>query len=485
MAISFEILEEDIFGRTGRLKVGEKILKTPALLPVVNPHLPLITPSEMKSLGVGALITNAYIFYRSKEFREPALARGLHDLLGFDGIIMTDSGSFQLSVYGDVEVSNSDTLMFQRSIGSDIIVPLDIPTHPDTLREQTEKELGITMERLREAGDILGPGAPLAAPIQGGSFPDLREQAGRMAGEMGFTFTPIGAVVPLMESYRYEDLVRVVLAAKKGIPSSACVHLFGAGHPVMFALAVAMGCDLFDSAAYALYAKDGRYLTTHGSKKLAELSELPCSCEVCRSHSADEMRESPEKIRLLARHNLIVTLTEISRIRQAISDGVLWELVDERCRSHPRLLRGYRTLLTYTEELATRDRISKRRFFYRGHESCRRTEVLRYQMMIPRFSVGPRVLVTFDRAPSGGISAYDTILLFRPPFGPYPVELKETFPIGQCELPEWDEQMVVTGCMGIRALIDANPGTTVTVHCGREWGGIVGRELPEVQIEQR
>jgi 7-cyano-7-deazaguanine tRNA-ribosyltransferase len=485
MAISFEILEEDIFGRTGRLKVGDKILKTPALLPVVNPHLPLITPAEMKSLGAGALITNAYIFYRSKEFREPALARGLHDLLGFDGIIMTDSGSFQLSVYGDVEVSNSDTLLFQRSIGSDIIVPLDIPTHPDTSREQAEKELDITMERLREAGHILGPGAPLAAPIQGGSFPDLREQAGRMAGEMGFTFTPIGAVVPLMESYRYEDLVRVVMAAKKGIPSSACVHLFGAGHPVMFALAVAMGCDLFDSAAYALYAKEGRYLTTHGSKKLAELSELPCSCEVCRSHSADEMRQSPEKTRLLARHNLIVTLTEISRIRQAISDGVLWELVDERCRSHPRLLRGYRTMLSYAGELATRDRISKRRFFYRGDESCQRTEVLRYQMMIPRFSVGPRVLVTFDRIPQAGVPDYDTVFLFRPPFGPYPVELKETFPIGQCELPELDEQMVVTGCRGIRALIDANPGSAVTVRCDQVWGSIVARELPEVRIEQR
>ncbi len=483
MSISFEILEEDIFGRSGRLKVGEKIIKTPALLPVVNPHLPLITPAEMKSMGVGALITNAYIFYRSAEFREPALLRGLHEVLGFDGIIMTDSGSFQLSVYGDVEVSNRDTLLFQRSIGSDIIVPLDIPTHPDTSREQTEKEMEITMERLREATDILGPGAPLAAPIQGGSFPDLREQAGRMAGEMGFTFTPIGAVVPLMESYRYEDLVRVVMAAKKGIPSSACVHLFGAGHPVMFALAVAMGCDLFDSAAYALYAKEGRYLTTHGSKKLAELSELPCSCEVCRCHSADEMRASPEKIRLLARHNLIVTLTEISRIRQAISDGVLWELVDERCRSHPRLLRGYRTLLSYTEELETRDRVSKRRFFYRGDESCRRTEVLRYQQSIHRFLVGTRVLVTFDRLPPGGVPDYDTVLLFRPPFGPYPVELKETFPIGQCELPEWDEEMVVTGCKGIRALIDANPGSTVTVRCGSEWSAIVAMELPEVTIE--
>lgn len=485
MSISFEILEEDIFGRTGRLKVGDKILKTPALLPVVNPHLPLIPPSEMKQLGIGALITNAYIFYRSREFREPALSRGLHEVLGFDGIIMTDSGSFQLSVYGDVEVSNSDTLLFQRSIGSDIIVPLDIPTHPDTGRDQAEKELAITMQRLEEAGSILGPGAPLAAPVQGGSFTDLREQAGRVAGEMGFTFTPIGAVVPLMESYRYADLVRVVMAAKKGIPSSACVHLFGAGHPAMFALAVAMGCDLFDSAAYALYAKEGRYLTTHGSKKLAELSELPCSCDVCRSHSADELRQSPEKTRLLARHNLIVTLTEISRIRQAISDGVLWELVDERCRSHPQLLRGYRTLLSHGGELGTRDRISKRRFFYRGDESCLRTEVLRYHAMVPRFLVGPRVLVTFDRAPSGQVEGYDTVFLFRPPFGPYPIELKETFPIGQCELPEWDEHMVITGCRGIRVLYEANPGISVTVRCDREWALIVSRELPGVQVEQR
>jgi len=106
-------------------------------------------------------------------------------------------------------------------------------------------------------------------------------------------------------------------------------------------------------------------------------------------------------------------------------------------------------------------------------------------MMIARFSVGPRVLVTFDRVPAGGVPEYDTVLLFRPPFGPYPVELKETFPIGQCELPEWDEQMVVTGCRGIRALIDANPGIAVTVRCGPEWGSIVGRELPEVRIEQR
>jgi 7-cyano-7-deazaguanine tRNA-ribosyltransferase len=484
MAISFGVLDEDINGRTGRLKVGNKTLKTPAFLPVVNPHLPLIPPAEMQSLGIGAVITNAYIFYRSKEFREPALLRGLHDVLGFDGIIMTDSGSFQLSVYGDVEVTNEQTIRFQQSIGSDIIVPLDIPTHPDTDRARTEDELKITFGRLREAKDLLGPDAHLAAPVQGGIFQDLREEAGRMTGGMGLVFTPIGAVVPLMESYRYKDLVEIVLAAKRGIPSSSCVHLFGAGHPVMFALAVAMGCDLFDSAAYALYAKEGRYLTTRGSMKLGELSEFPCSCEVCRRYSPEEVRESPEKVRLLARHNLLVTITEIARIRQAITDGVLWELVDERCRSHPQLLRGYRALLTHSEALTSRDRVSKRRFFYRGNESCRRTEVLRYHAMIPRFAIGGRALISFERNSCVDPSEYDTVLLFRPPFGPYPRELKETFPIGQCELPEWDAEMVITGCEGIKALIKANPGTSFTIRCGSLWAPVVSRVLPEVHIDQ-
>ncbi len=60
-----------------------------------------------------------------------------------------------------------------------------------------------------------------------------------------------------MEAYRFSDLVEVVMAAKKGLGPGAPVHLFGAGHPMVFALAAAMGCDLFDSAAYALFAREG------------------------------------------------------------------------------------------------------------------------------------------------------------------------------------------------------------------------------------
>lgn len=479
MTISFEVIHKDIAGRVGKLKVNDRVVRTPALLPVVNPHLALVTPRELQEMGVEALITNAYIFRRSTEFCDQALADGLHSLLDFDGVIMTDSGSFQLSVYGEVEVSNRETLEFQQAIGSDIIVPLDIPTPPDASRERATRELAVTMARIREARELF-PDANLAGPVQGGIYPDLREEAGRAVQDLGFSFCPVGAVVPLMENYRYQELVEVVLAAKRGLSPATAVHLFGAGHPSMFALAVAMGCDLFDSAAYALFAREGRYITPHGSYKIDELAELPCPCTVCRSMSAEDLRQSEDRERLLSLHNLYVTLAEIARIRQAIQEGTLWELVDERCRSHPRLLAGYRDLLGHAADLEHSDPVSKRRFFYCGSESCQRTEVLRYHEVIPRIPIGERVLVSFD---GRGAPGFDTVLNFKPPFGPYPTELAETFPIGQSEVPEWDDDLVRRGCAGIRALMEAHPDSRFTVRCGEAWASLVLEEVPGAEVD--
>ena len=73
---------------------------------------------------------------------------------------------------------------------------------------------------------------------------------------------PIGAVVPLMEMYHYRDLVDAVMHSVKCLPDSKARHLMGAGHPMIFALCVAMGCDLFDSAAYILYAEADLCLRT-------------------------------------------------------------------------------------------------------------------------------------------------------------------------------------------------------------------------------
>jgi 7-cyano-7-deazaguanine tRNA-ribosyltransferase len=326
--------------------------------------------------------------------------------------------------------------------------------------------------------DLVGAGTR-ASPVQGGLFPDLRERAAREVSSLGGIYTPLGAVVPLMETYRYRDLVKVVMAAKKGLSPSCCVHLFGAGHPAMFALAVAMGCDVFDSAAYALYAEDGRYMTVAGTYRLSELSTLPCPCAVCRGHTPAELAQSGMRTSLLARHNLAVTLAEIDRVRHAVREGTLWELVDERCRSHPRLLAGYRALLEEPETLEHSDRVTKRRFFYRGAESGQRTEVVRFRRMQERFRVPGRVLIIMDgeRRPD-----CDAVFHFRPPFGAYPPELAETFPIGSTELPDWDADLVREGLRGLGTLVAAHPQARVWVSCSPRWRALVLEMVPGCEV---
>jgi 7-cyano-7-deazaguanine tRNA-ribosyltransferase len=209
------------------------------------------------------------------------------------------------------------------------------------------------------------------------------------------------------------------------------------------------------------------------------MSALPCACTVCRSNTIEELRTDPDRERLLALHNLYVTLAEISRIRQAIFDGTLWELVDERCRGHPQLLSGYRALLNRTAFLEKYDRVSKRRFFYRGDESCSRSEIFRYQQMLSRLHLGEHVLIAFDGCMRG---EFNDTLFFKPPFGPYPKELKETFPIGQSEIPEWDDTMVRTGCRGIKILMESHPDSTFVVSCNSCWVAIVRQELGDVEV---
>ncbi|RLF05004.1 MAG: hypothetical protein DRK00_05455 [Thermoprotei archaeon] len=152
-----------------------------------------------------------------------------------------------------------------------------------------------------------------------------------------------------MENYNYRELVRLVMTAKMNLPPGKPLHLFGAGNPHMLALAVAMGVDLFDSASYALYARDGRYMTPHGVYRLEELGDLPCECPVCSKLSVDELREMPyqERVYKLALHNLYVLRAELRRIRNAIREGSLWELVELRARSHPSLLQALREYERY------------------------------------------------------------------------------------------------------------------------------------------
>ncbi len=446
-------------GRAGILTTPHGKIKTPALMPVIHPGKQTL---DVKNFGAEIVITNAYIMYKNEDLRAQVLEEGVHKLIDFPGPIVTDSGSFQLSEYGDIDVNNREIIEFQELIGSDIGTSLDIPTPPFVKRERAEKELEITIERAKEALEVRGD-LMMNSVVQGSTFHDLRSKCAEIIGAMEFDVYPIGAVVPLMESYRYSELVDVVMASVKHLPDSQPRHLMGAGHPMIFALAVAMGCDLFDSAAYILYAQDDRLMMPTGTFKLANLAEMPCSCSVCTSHTPDDLRSMKKKDRmmLIAQHNLIISFAEIRKIKQAILDGNLMELVEQRCRVHPYLLDALRNLKKYTKIIEEYDPASKNSaFFYSGPESLARPEIQRHLSRIGRIPPKSNLLllprsrkpysknlhlegVKFYSKHIKGESLFNTenlwddlqIAVVDVPFGVIPLEIDEVYPLAQNEAP--------------------------------------------------
>lgn len=475
----FEIRDGDAAGRIGRLEIprAETTVTTPALLPVVNPHVQTIPPRRLSDLGAEILITNAYVLHGSDEFQTAVREDGVHEVLGFDGAIMTDSGSFQLAEYGELDVSTEEILRFQHRIGSDIATPVDIPTPPDASHEQATADLEQTHHRLNVAAEFEAGEMLITAPIQGALFQDLRETAAIDASETGLDVFPIGGVVPLMSDYRFADMVDVVAAAKRGLPSDAPVHLFGAGHPMMFALAVALGCDLFDSAAYALYARDGRYFTVRGTAHLEDLEEFPCTCPICSEITPAELREkdTADQEEKLAVHNLYVSFSEIRRIRQALRDGRLFELVDARARGHPALVDGYRTLYEYVEQLEAHSPIASNAFFYVSGESASRPTVVRYQSRLDRLTPPDKLVLSEHTTPP---ETDEVVWSLIPPFGPVPPELQETMPLA-AEVPaRMDAAGYEAAAEGVAQLVAAHPEVEVTViHDG--WPQSALTKLPE------
>ena len=454
----FEIKAKDNMGRVGVLKTKHGDVKTPALMPVIHPRKQAI---EVGKYGADIVITNAYLIYKDDELKQKAIDEGLHKLINFDGPIMTDSGSFQLSVYGDVEITNKEVIEFQELIKTDIGTSLDIPTAPFVEREKAEEDLKITLERAKEAVEYKkeqNMEMLLNSVVQGSTYLDLRRECARELSKLDADLYPIGAVVPLMESYHYRDLVDVVMNSMAELSDTTPRHLMGAGHPMIFALCVAMGCDLFDSAAYILYAEDDRLLSTRGTFKLENLQEMPCSCEVCSKYTPDDLRAMPKEKRrdLIAKHNLYVSFAELRLIRQAIYEGSLMELVEERCRAHPALLEAVRQLGKYSEDLEKYDpRSKKSAFFYTGPESLKRSEVIRHMQKLREIpKMKNLVILPSNRKPyskfiSGKLGEFyiqdenseidlndSDFMVLDVPFGLIPLEIDEVYPLSQNDSPK-------------------------------------------------
>jgi len=393
--LSFEIRHKDLLGRVGYLRTKSGSIETPLLLPVVNPNSQTIPPQQLRdTFSFNALITNSYLVWR--KHREDKEVPKIHELLGFNGVIETDSGAYQILQYGDVEVQPSEIIRFQEQLNSDIAVILDVPTGEEGSKDRAKWTVEETLRRADQSlklvsrEDILWVG-----PVQGGVYPDLVSYSAQEMAKRNFSIYALGSPTPVMQQYRFETLVDMIMAAKSRLPLDKPLHLFGAGHPMMFAFAVALGCDMFDSASYALFARNGRYMTSQGTAKIEELEYFPCSCPACDKQTPEKVRRLllMERDRFVASHNLYACYSELQAIKQAILDGRLWELVEIRSRNHPTLQAAFQRMLAYADIFEAETPIRKRKGpFILSEESLYRPEVTRHQQrLLERYQPPSRV----------------------------------------------------------------------------------------------
>jgi len=499
--MSFEIKDKDLLARIGKLKTKSGTVETPLLFPVINPNIQLVSPKRLKdTFGFEAVITNAYIL--KKRFENKPVEQGVHEFLGFDGAVMTDSGAYQILVYGNVEVNQAEIVRYQEQIGSDIATILDIPTGWKVTKDQATKTVEETIQRAKAffktktRNDILWVG-----PVQGGRHLDLVAKSAVEMSKLPFQVHALGSPTEVMENYRFDVLVDMIVTAKKNLPAERPLHLFGAGHPFMFSLAVASGCDFFDSAAYALYARENRYMTENGTWRLSELDHFPCQCSKCASEMPQEVlaKTPKEREKFLAEHNLYVCMAELKRIKQAIRDGRLWEHVEMRAHAHPALFTALKKLKNHEDFLEKYSPTAKKSgLFFFSSVGLARPEVSHYRKRVRERYCPPenaRVLLLapqtrkkpfhkaheFNRIKQVSkrmgeeLAGSVHVCFYAAPFGVIPLELDEVYPLSQHEiaLPLDQETVDYVASQVSEYVRCAHYGTVVLLHDPQQWGNSV------------
>jgi len=438
-------MAKDLAGRLGRLYTKSGVVETPALFPVVDPRKQEI-PTDVIRRYFGQVITNSYFVYRLAGGKPVQVKR----LLGWDGVVMTDSGAYQILRYGTVDVDPDEILFYQSQIGSDIGVILDLPFDYEEPYDSAVLKVEETLRRAKRATTFLDKlNMLVVAPIQGALHADLLVRSTRELTRLGFHIFAIGSPTTLLEEYRFDLVLNVVAEVKLNMAREAPLHLFGAGHPLILPFAVALGVDLFDSASYILYARDNRIILRDRTLRLEDVKteHLPCSTRLC-DIPVKELKEMPQQERtvLIAEHNLAILREELIEIKQRIYEGTLWEYLEMKARAHPTLYRFLKNLRRYRHLLEKFDpetHPEPHGLLFFQDTTPSRPEPARHQMRLVEIEPAAKkaVVLRVDEKPYNRSWQYRLIksiaednvhvLFFDPAFGIVPEEVADVYPLSQ------------------------------------------------------
>ncbi len=349
MAIRFKVKVLDPSGaRRGVLQTSHGTVETPVFMPVGTAgFVHSLPPRDVKESGAQIILANTYHLSTQEKLGTVRRSGGLHNFMGWQGPILTDSGGFQVFSlphrqlsdegvtfrYEDrgspVTLTPERSIEIQRILGADIVMAFDqCLEYPASLEATREAVRRTTLWARRCKQVPLGPEQSLFGIVQGGTYENLRRQSAMEICELDFDGYAIGGV---SVGEGLEEMKRIVGYTAPLLPENKPRYVMGVGLPEDILAVVERGVDMFDCVIPTRYARSGTLFTRTGKIRIKDKAyrkdsypvDTKCRCYTCQTYSRMVLRYlyftgDPLAYVLGTIHNLTFYADLTADIRRAI-----------------------------------------------------------------------------------------------------------------------------------------------------------------------
>jgi queuine tRNA-ribosyltransferase len=354
--------------RIGRIHTPHGVIETPNFVPVAT-HAALkgIDSITAHPLDIQLMFCNTYHLLLHPGPQTIASAGGLHQFMKHSGPLITDSGGFQVFslAYGTVHNElkskgkkqqdgtvikiNEEGVLFrsyrdgslilltpelsvqvQKSLGADIIIPLDElpPYHvdPQDLKKSLNRTHRWEQRSLEEHLKDVKQQA-MYAVIHGGIDDKLRKESINFLKSLPFDGFAIGGSLGTCKS----DMVSMLKQLTPLIPEDKPIHLLGIADMPSLEATIPLGIDTFDSSHPTRCARHALLFTKQGnltiSKTAYKNSFIPidesCSCFTCVNYTRSYIHhlfktKELSALSLATIHNIHFMMNLMKSYRRAI-----------------------------------------------------------------------------------------------------------------------------------------------------------------------
>jgi queuine tRNA-ribosyltransferase len=249
-----------------------------------------ITPAHLHEIGAQIILGNTYHLNLRPGSELVRELGGLHQFMGWNGPILTDSGGFQVFSLAKLRDIREDGVAFQshldgaklflgprevmsiqQNLGSDIAMVIDEcppwPCERDECARAVARSYRWAQQCKAIATDsgFLGNGHHVFAIAQGSTYDDLRREAAESLAALDFPGYAVGGV---SVGEPEPEMLKQVAATTPFLPAEKPRYTMGLGTPPQILKMIALGVDMFDCVLPTRVARNGLVFTPDGPMNL-------------------------------------------------------------------------------------------------------------------------------------------------------------------------------------------------------------------------